>query len=347
MKRSIRIVSDIFRIISIVAIIQFAFAAHAYAEGELRFAEMQNLALESGKKIPRLRVAYRTFGTLNAEKTNAVVFPTWLMGTTKDLVDLGFIGPGKTADSSRWFVIAVDNPGNGVSSSPSNNAGALLPMTVRDLVSAQHAVVSGRLGIPRLHAVMGISMGALQALQWSVSYPEMMTRVVAIAGSPRFTSYELLLWNSQVRIIETCRAMKDGNRTAMRLIAPTHALLARNPRFFMSQVPPDNYPSFLAAAEKALMAYDARNWVWQVKSILTHDVTRLYGGSLERAAAQVRAKILVVISPDDRMVIPQGALDFARMTKGDVVTYPGNCGHFSFLCERDALAHTISEFMKK
>ncbi|HNV45585.1 MAG TPA: alpha/beta fold hydrolase [Spirochaetota bacterium] len=335
---------------ALAAVFLMTMAPLLHADGELSSAELQGVPLESGRTIPRLRIAYRTYGALNADKTNAVLFPTWLMGTSKELADLGYIGPGKAADSSRWFVIAVDNPGNGVSTSPSNRARhgvtELPPMTVRDLVNVQRALVTGHLKLERLHAVMGISMGALQALEWSVSHPDMMTRVVAIAGTPRITTHELLLWNSQVALIEAARGMKDGNRTAMRLIAPTHALMSRTPEFFITQVPPENYPALLNATETALAAYRAEDWAWQVRAIVTHDIARPYGGSLARAAARVRARTLVIVSPGDRMVLPQGALEYARLVRAKTIENTGACGHFSFLCERDAIAPRIRTFIE-
>lgn len=73
----------------------------AIAQGELQFVKLGNYRLENGQVIRNCRLAFRTFGAVNEDKSNIVLFPTWLAGTTKDLVDLGLIGPGKLADSSK------------------------------------------------------------------------------------------------------------------------------------------------------------------------------------------------------------------------------------------------------
>jgi hypothetical protein len=93
-------------------------AAPSFAQ-ELRFAELGDFRLVSGEVIHDCRLGYRTFGKLNAEKSNAVLFPTWFTGTTENLV--GLIGPGKLVDPDEYFVILADALGNGVSSSPSNS----------------------------------------------------------------------------------------------------------------------------------------------------------------------------------------------------------------------------------
>jgi homoserine O-acetyltransferase len=86
---------------------------------ELKFAELGDFRLVNGEVIHDCRLGYRTFGKLNAEKSKAVLFPTWFTGTTENL--LGLIGPGKLVDPDKYFVILAEALGNGVSSSPSNS----------------------------------------------------------------------------------------------------------------------------------------------------------------------------------------------------------------------------------
>src|SRR6185295_12952172 len=89
----------------------------ALSAQELQFAPLGDLRLESGDVIKDCRIGYRTFGQLDAAKSNAVLFPTWFTGTTKELIDQ--VGPGKLVDSSKYFVITVDSLGDGVTCSPS------------------------------------------------------------------------------------------------------------------------------------------------------------------------------------------------------------------------------------
>ena len=91
----------------------------ANTEGAQQFAEFGDFRLRNGSAIHDFRLGYRTLGKLNAAKSNAILWPTWLGGKSQDL--LQYIGPSNVFDSTRYFVILVDAIGNGVSSSPSNS----------------------------------------------------------------------------------------------------------------------------------------------------------------------------------------------------------------------------------
>jgi hypothetical protein len=109
------------QIILVTAIFLLAWGA-AWGNESLRYADLGDFRLENRAIIRECRLAYRILGKINSQKSNTILIPTWLAGTTQDLVDLGIVGPGKVIDSSRYYVIAVDSFGNGVSSSPSNSA---------------------------------------------------------------------------------------------------------------------------------------------------------------------------------------------------------------------------------
>lgn len=125
--------------------------------------------LENGEVIQDCTLGYRTLGTLNAEKSNIIVFPTWYSGSTQDLVDFGYIGPGKIADTDRYFVIAIEAFGNGISSSPSNSAiqggNAFPALNIRDMVRAQYRLLTEVLYFDHALAVIGASMGGFQAFE--------------------------------------------------------------------------------------------------------------------------------------------------------------------------------------
>jgi homoserine O-acetyltransferase len=169
-----------------------------------QFASLGDCPLENGGVIRDCRIGYRTFGQLNDLRSNAVLVPCWAMGTSQDLSSL--IGRGRLVDSSRYFVIAVDAFGNGVSSSPSNSPqqpGTAFPsFSVRDLVESQYRLVTRELGVPRLKAVVGTSLGGMQAFAWAMVHPEAVDAVVAIAGSPGASPEDRRRWQ---RFIEEAR----------------------------------------------------------------------------------------------------------------------------------------------
>jgi homoserine O-acetyltransferase/O-succinyltransferase len=126
-----------------VALFVLSIAASLNAQ-EQQFANLGDFKLESGEVLRDCRLGYRTLGQLNADKSNAILFPTWAGGTTERLA--GSVGAGKLADSTKYFVILVDALSNGASSSPSNSQ--LQPhmqfpkITFHDMIATQHELLT-------------------------------------------------------------------------------------------------------------------------------------------------------------------------------------------------------------
>ena len=329
----------------------FLTAGIARGEETLKFADFGDFHLENGEVIHECRVGYRTFGVLNADKSNTVLFPTWFAGTTQDLIDLGLIGPGKLVDSSRFFVVAVDAFGDGVSSSPSTSRlqpGQAFPQfSIPDLVEAQHLLITRELGLKHLRAVVGISMGGMQAFQWMVTYPDFLDKAAPIVGTPRLASYDLLLWQAELGAVHA--ACPDGScsPSAMQTVTPIHLLALQTPHYVVTHTSPEEFPQFLATAEKNFMKYNAHDWAWQLKAMLGHDIYKAYAGSAERAAAAVRSRVLVIVSKQDQAVNPEPALAFAHLLKAETLELTGDCGHLAFVCEGDAIQVAVNRFLNQ
>jgi homoserine acetyltransferase len=149
----------------------------AFAQQQ-QFGEIGDLKLVSGEVLRECRVGYRTFGQLNVEKSNVIVYPTWANGRTEQME-----GAAAGLRDAGYYVVAIDALSNGVSSSPSNSR--LQPrmkfprITMRDMVESPHELLTRVLSIYHIKAVMGVSMGAMQTFQWVSSYPEFMDKAVA------------------------------------------------------------------------------------------------------------------------------------------------------------------------
>src|SRR3990172_890223 len=138
------------------------------ADGDNKIFELGGFRFESGVELPNARLSYTTHGALNDERTNAVLLPSWYSGDHHGYEFL--IGSGKALDPAAYFIVATDMFANGYSSSPSNTpppyAGPDFPeIAIRDNVKAAHRLLSEELGVRRLRAVIGFSMGAQQALR--------------------------------------------------------------------------------------------------------------------------------------------------------------------------------------
>jgi homoserine O-acetyltransferase len=337
-------------LISLVIILA-AFTAYAQETGALQYAELGDYHLQNGQVIQECRLAYRTFGSLNASKSNAILFPTWLIGTSQDLVELGFIGPGKLADSSKYFIIAVDSLGNGISSSPSNSKkqpGQKFPQyTIRDMVNIEHLLITHHLQLPQLYAVIGISMGGMQTLQWMVSYPYFMNKAVAISASPQLTSYDLLLWQTELDAIDAIRGTEQQNSLAMKIIADIQNLHSRTPRYVATHTTPEVFPQFLIASEKSFMKYNVNDWAWQLKAVMTQDIYKPFGSSEEQTARAIRAHTMIIWALQDYMVYPEPVKALAKLVNAETFELTGDCGHFAFLCEGAILQETVNSFLLK
>jgi homoserine O-acetyltransferase len=331
------------------ALVLLALTIHAQT-----IAGIGDLPLENGQTLQDCKIAYRTYGKLNAARSNAVLFPTWFSGTTKDLDAL--IGPGKLLDSSSSFIITVGAIGDGESTSASNSK--LQPrmqfprFSIRDMVESQHRLLTQVLHITHLRAVMGISMGGMQTFQWLTAYPDFLDRAIPIVGSTRLTSYDLLLWNSEARAIETDPAWQQGNYktvpTGMKLAADIHALAIATPDDWVAKTSPAQFPAAFAGLEKdAGQKFDINDWLRQLQAMIAHNIFKPFGDNQQKAAAVVKAKALVIVSHYDHMVNPHPALDFAKLIHAQVIERQGPCGHRAPGCETAKIAPAISAFLAR
>ncbi len=177
---------------------------------------LRNFHTESGATLPEAHVIYGTYGHLNAAGDNAILLPSHYMA---DMHGYGWlIGPGKALDPDKLFLVTSELFGNGRSSSPSNTAepfhGPRFPvMTIRDNVAAVHQLLTTELHVTHLRAVIGFSMGAQQAFQWAVSYPDFMDRIVATSGTAKTYGHGIVRNEGQIAAIMADETFNGGDYT--------------------------------------------------------------------------------------------------------------------------------------
>ena len=325
-------------------------AASSYAQ-EQKFADLGDFKLVSGETLRSCRIGYRTFGRMNADRSNIVVFPTWAGGTTEQLKDN--VGAGKLISDADYYVILIDALANGVSSSPSNST--LQPhmkfpqITVRDMVNTEHELVTKTLGIMHVKAVMGISMGGMQTFQWMVSYPDFMDKAIPIVGSPHVAPYDVVMWRINIDSIKDSIGWNNGDYTenpAKLVHFEIGELVLQTPAQYNSTHTREQVVAALKKAETD-KAEDANDTIRQSEAMLTLDVSDVHGGSMEKAAASVKAKVFVVVAKQDHTVTPQPARDFAALLHAPVLELESGCGHLATGCEGPKLAAAVADFLKK
>jgi homoserine O-acetyltransferase/O-succinyltransferase len=178
---------------------------------------MANFKTESGVTLPQAKVVYCTYGHVNAARDNVVLLPSHYMADCHGYEFL--IGPGRALDTQKLFLVATELFGNGHSSSPSNTPepyhGPRFPVTtIRDNVEAVHRLLTEELKVTHLRAVIGFSMGAQQAFQWAVSYPEFADRIVATAGTAKTYPHGFVRLEGQIAALTADAAFQNGDYTA-------------------------------------------------------------------------------------------------------------------------------------
>ncbi len=310
-------------------------------EGEQQYADFGDFKLQNGSTIRDFRLGYRTLGKLNADRSNVILWPSWLGGTTKDL--LPFIGPSNVVDSGKYFIILVDAIGNHVSSSPSNSKRqprmTFPEFTIRDMVESQHRLAAEVFHLQHVHAVMGISLGAMQAFAWAVAYPDFMDLVIPMLGSPQSTSYDKLLWTTEIEAMESDPAWNHGHPTkplsqGIALSIEIDEMNSTSPAYVAAHTGTEKFDGYLAELKKNAGADGGivSDQIRQRQAILNLDLPHEFGVPLAQLPKMVHAKMLIVVCTQDHMVNPAPATEFA--TAGDIplIRLNSSCGHRSLTC---------------
>lgn len=309
---------------------------------EQQFAEIRNLDTSSGATIDNCRVGYRVSGTLNDDKSNVIVFPSWFTGSAGSLEQYGLIGPGKLADTDRYYVVAFDALGNGVSCSPSDTAD-FPRISTADMVNSQYRLLTENLGIEHVHAVVGISMGGMQTFRWLAMYPDFMDKAVPIDGSPRMTTFDLVQWQTHKDIIRAMQSRGHSNGNIMDLVARVNLLTLYTPDYFVANVDADELYRMIEEAEQGYASLAADDYVAQLEAMIDHDVLDGDGDLTANSSAEV----LIVGVPSDHMVNPVPGKRLAKRMGADYYEVDSNCGHIGTTCEAETVARRVNEFLAR
>jgi len=345
----------------------------------------QPLRLRSGATLPAYELAYETYGTLNAAKSNAVLVCHALNAShhvagyyAGDEKNVGWwdnlVGPGKPLDTNRFFVIGSNYLGScfGSTGPASINPatgkpwGADFPVvTVEDWVEAQ-ARLADRLGIDKFAAVMGGSLGAMQALQWTLSYPERVRHALVIAAAPKLSAQNIAFNEVARQAIMTdpdfhgghyydhgavpARGLRIARMIGHITYLSNDAMMEKFGRVlrrgalgfdFDTDFEVESYLRY--QGEKFSSYFDANTYLRITKALDYFDPAADFGGDLTKALARAKAAFLVVsfksdwrFAPERSREIVRALLDNKRIASYLEIDAPG--GHDAFLLE-DARYH--------
>ncbi len=315
-----------------------------------QFASLGDLHLSSGEVINDCPIGFRTYGKLNPARDNVVVMPTWHTGSTSDLEEYELIGPNKLLDTNRYFVITIDALGNGVSASPSNDkqqSGSDFPqVSIADMVTSQYRLLTEKLNIQSVHAVVGISMGGMQTFQWIRQYPNFMNKAAAIDGSPYLTSYDVIQWQTHLDIIKVLQESEHGDSEIAAVLAPLNLLTLWTPDYFVENVSRNDLQAYLEQNASGSENFDSNNYITQTQAMIDHDVFGAGTEQYENNLKSIVADLLVVYVPADHMVNPTPAKMLAASIGASLVDIQSNCGHMGTTCEDADVARVVNAFLE-
>lgn len=326
---------------SILFIVLLVLTCNGMAQSELQFANIGDFTTTDGNIIKDCKIGYRTIGELNADKSNAVLWPTWFTGTTEQIINYGFTN--SLVDTSGLYIILVDALTNGVSSSPSNTA-EFPEVSIRDMVNSQHELLVNHLEIEHLYAVMGISMGGMQTFEWVVAYPDFVDKAIPIVGSPKQSSYDKLVWQTMADLIG--EAGKDKQQLDF-AYKRAHNILLMNintPSLFASTQSADSLNIYLEKEYSQLMKPE--DYLGGLKAMIPHDIYKsanVNSGNIENI---IKADMLIISATQDHLVNPISAMELANKLNAKLMALVSDCGHLAFGCETEKIKSAISTFLQ-
>ena len=314
------------------------------ANGRRRSFTIPDFRLENGAVLPRATVMYATWGKLNAAGDNAVLLPSHYMADATGYDWL--IGPDKALDPAKRFLVATELFGNGKSSSPSNTPephhGPRFPLTtIRDNVEACRRVLTEHLGVRRLDAVIGFSMGGEQAFQWAVSHPDFARRVVVTSATAKCYPHGIVRLESQIQAIATDPAFKGGEYVAQPEAGLSAFGLVWAPWLYSQawwrrelwkvDAPNDTLAQAIDKFRHGFIpGGDANDIILQMRTWEHHDVgaTPGFGGSTERALRSIRAPVLYMPGETDLYFpLEDARYEAAFIPRVDLRPIPSLWGH--------------------
>ncbi|MCD6234546.1 MAG: alpha/beta fold hydrolase [Candidatus Marinimicrobia bacterium] len=315
-----------------------------------QFAEIGDFTLFDGDVIENCRVGYRIVGTFPRDEDEIVVFPTWFGGTSEHVE--GLIRAYNFIDTTRFTIIIMDAFGNGVSSSPSNSITQkddLFPeFTILDMVRAQYLVLTQTLRLNHVYAVVGGSMGSMQAFEWLVTYPSFMDKVVAYVSTPRMTSGDLLHKEFQLRLIQMARTYRVPEKRLMMLLDMSQDLVARTPEYLVTEIPVEKFEDYLEKFEQSSgRVFNSYNWESQLKAMMNHNIGKHFENGYDEAVSEAIADLLVIVNRRDHLVMPQPALDLADRLNAETFILDNKYGHLGITPEIDRVIPVIHTFLER
>ncbi len=305
--------------------------------------EAGDVALQSGRTFRRMRLVYKTFGTLNDARSNVIVYPSSYSAQHPDMEHM--VSVGGALDPSKYFIVLLNLFGNGLSSSPSNtpfpDTGLNYPnVSYYDAVRVQQRMLKELFGIERIALVYGWSMGAMQAYHWAALFPDQVERIAVVCGSARCAPHNQVFIEGAKHALMADQNYQDGQFVArpergFKAMGRVYAGWALSQTFYREErwrvfgatSLEDYLVAFWEVAFSRRKPEDllAQFWTWQNGDISANPI---YQNDLAHALASIRARVLLMPGDQDLYFqVADNQIELRHLKNAELVPIASVWGH--------------------
>ena len=305
--------------------------------------KLGDLKLLSGEVIKSAQLAYKTYGTLNANCDNVILLPTFYTGT--HVRNEGFFGPGRAIDPSKYFIVSVNMFGNGLSSSPSNTTspqdGPSFPLvSLWDNVVCQHKLLTEHLGVKRLALVTGWSMAGCQAYQWATQFPDMVNAILPFCSSAKTSPHNFVFLEGVKAALCADQHWNNGDYSSppikgLKAFARVYAGWAFSQTFYREEL----YKKLGFQTVEELFVdwendhvenWDANNLLAKLATWQAHDISvgPHYNNDVKKALKSIRARTIIMPCTEDLYFRHEdNAFEAQFIPNSKIIPYSSPLGH--------------------
>jgi homoserine O-acetyltransferase len=337
--------------------------------GDRRFLNIGELTLESGDLLPNVQIAYQSWGTLNQDRSNAILVNHALTGWA-DVPGWwpSMVGPGLPLDSDKYFIVCPNVIGGCQGSTGPSSIhpdgkpwGSRFPaITIRDMVKAEVAF-SDALGLDRYLLAVGPSLGGMRSLEWAIQYPERVMAICSIGSSAVATGDQIGHWFTEIRAIKCDPYFNSGDYynqvkgpiagmgIARRIAHLTYRTESEMDVRFGRSLQDDDTGRYAVVsyldhqAGKLAQRFDANTYIALEEAMASHDVGRDRGG-VAAALATITVPTMVVSIDTDRLFPPRLQEELAALIPAalPLARIYSPFGHDGFLIEVEEVGERVS-----
>lgn len=310
---------------------------------DYQYFDAGDVVLQSGRTFRRLKLAYKTFGRLNKDGSNVILYPTPYGAQHMDTEFM--IRSGGALDPDKYFIVIPNLFGNGLSSSPSNtpypDTGDRYPhVTMYDGVHVQKRMLSELWGIKKIALIYGWSMGGMQAYHWAALFQEMVERIAVVCGAARCSPHNRVFIEGVASALTADPAWQDGVFTekpirGFRAMGRVYAGWALSQAFYREEawreLGATSLEDYLITFWEGNFARRdpsdllAQFWTWKHGDI---SANTLYNGDFVKALRAIRAKVLLMPGDHDLYFpVEDNQLELVHLRDASLAPIPSIWGH--------------------